>query len=463
MGLEVAVPVTDGGGGTCYVDIVPLSTSGTWGDGVIHYVGAYDGPIRRRRPEPGNIVAADFNGAGKPSIALDRSGTGQIEVLLADLASNQFLPVETVQRLVVEQPSACSPWRPSWAHAATVVYRGPTSDPSTLVHNSNGTWTRTYPDGTVIQFNSSGQETSESDRNGNTFTYAYVTSGAAAGALATITDPVGLITTLTYNSSGYLSTITDPADRVTTFTVDSHDNLTEIVDPDGAITDVRLLDALEPRGHHRDRPRRQHRDGPLQQLRPVDQRDALRRHVDDRRSTRRRPTACWRPGGSGSLSTAYEGSVTDPDGHTTTLTFNWMSHPTGEVDATGGTTTTTYNSRASRSPRPTPMGRTITYTYDSTGDVTSITEPYVAIRRIGVRRLGRRPRLDRDDHVRRLVRRAHVDHRLQRQHHHVHARLARQRARGGPARRRRPGVDLQFRRPGAHLHRRRRGNHHVHV
>ena len=66
-----------------------------------------------------------------------------------------------------------------------------------------------------------------------------------------------------------------PPYRVTTFTVDAHDNLTEIVDPDGATTDVRLFDALEPRGHQRDRPRRQYRDGPLQQLRPVDQRDAL--------------------------------------------------------------------------------------------------------------------------------------------------------------------------------------------
>ena len=37
--------------------------------------------------------------------------------------------------------------------------------------------------------------------------------------------------------------------------------------------------------------------------------------------------------------------MTDPDGHTTTLTFNWMSHPTGEVEANGGTTTITYNSQ----------------------------------------------------------------------------------------------------------------------
>src|SRR5262249_54538461 len=109
-------------------------------------------------------------------------------------------------------------------------------DTSSLVHNANGTWTRSYPDGTVIQFNSSGQETSETDRNGNTTSYSYVASGAAAGALQTVTDPVGLVTTLAYDVNGHLHTITDPASRVTTFTVDSNGNLTQIVDPDGAVT-----------------------------------------------------------------------------------------------------------------------------------------------------------------------------------------------------------------------------------
>ena len=124
---------------------------------------------------------------------------------------------------------------PFMGTAAVSGYRGPTSDPSTLVQNEDGSWTRTYPDGTVIQFNSSGQETSESDRNDNTFTYGYVSSGAAEGALQTITDPVGLTTTLAY-SGGEIRTITDPALRVTTFTLDAHDNLTSVTDPDGATT-----------------------------------------------------------------------------------------------------------------------------------------------------------------------------------------------------------------------------------
>ena len=69
MGLEVAVPVTNGDGDDAYLDIVPLSESATWGNGVVHYVGAFAGYYEFGFL-PGTIVAADFNGAGKPSIAL---------------------------------------------------------------------------------------------------------------------------------------------------------------------------------------------------------------------------------------------------------------------------------------------------------------------------------------------------------------------------------------------------------
>ena len=73
---------------------------------------------------------------------------------------------------------------------------------------------------------SAGQDTSSADANGNTTHYAYVASGAAAGALQTITDPVGLITTLAYNgTTGKLSTVVNPAGGVTTFTF-SGSNLT---------------------------------------------------------------------------------------------------------------------------------------------------------------------------------------------------------------------------------------------
>ena len=181
MGLEVAVPVAGDDGSAIHrrrADF-QLRDDGTGRDLLL-------GDEAESSP-PGNIVAADLNGSGKPSIAMT-DGSDNIWVLLSDPASNQFLPVEDIATTSAPGMLAVAPFMGT---PATVVYRGPTSDPSTLVQNEDGSWTRTYPDGTVIQFNSSGQETSESDRNGNTFTYAYVASGAAAGALATHHRPRG--------------------------------------------------------------------------------------------------------------------------------------------------------------------------------------------------------------------------------------------------------------------------------
>ena len=64
-----------------------------------------------------------------------------------------------------------------------VNYTGFATDTSTLTYSSSShTYTRAYHDGRPSSFNSSGQETSITDGNGNTTSYAYVTSGAAGAA-----------------------------------------------------------------------------------------------------------------------------------------------------------------------------------------------------------------------------------------------------------------------------------------
>ena len=65
-----------------------------------------------------------------------------------------------------------------------VNFTGNAADSSTLTYSSSShTYTRAYPDGSTVIFNSSGQETSSTDRNGNTYNYAYVTSGAGDGCI----------------------------------------------------------------------------------------------------------------------------------------------------------------------------------------------------------------------------------------------------------------------------------------
>ncbi len=103
-------------------------------------------------------------------------------------------------------------------------YNTSAGDFSTLTV-SGGVYTRTLPDGTKINFNSSGQQTSVVDRDGNTTTFGY-----SSGKLTTITDMNNQVTTLTYNSSGLLSGITDPASRTATLTYTGK-QLTSITDP----------------------------------------------------------------------------------------------------------------------------------------------------------------------------------------------------------------------------------------
>jgi len=105
----------------------------------------------------------------------------------------------------------------------------PAGNFSTLVENEDDSFTQTLTDGTQINFNSSGQETSSVDTNGNTTSFTY-----SSGLLTGITDMNGQTTTLSYNDSGLLSSITDPASRTATLSY-SGSQLTSITDVGGNV------------------------------------------------------------------------------------------------------------------------------------------------------------------------------------------------------------------------------------
>ena len=107
-------------------------------------------------------------------------------------------------------------------------FDSPVGDFTTLVRNPNGTYARTFTDGTISRFDAAGRLVSVNDRIGNATVYAY-----DAGHLASITDPVGLVTTFTYVQNRF-STITDPAGRQTKLNYDTAGNLISITDPDGS-------------------------------------------------------------------------------------------------------------------------------------------------------------------------------------------------------------------------------------
>jgi RHS repeat-associated protein len=161
----------------------------------------------------------------------------------ADIVNSSSSPygagwsLDAVQRLwpvtggvILELPGGTSLWFANGGTSGTFVT--PAGDFSTLAQNTGtGVYTRTMKDGTKINFDSTGKQTSVVDRNGTTLTFAY----NASNLLSTITDAYNQVTSFSYNAQNRVSTIQDPANRVVSLGYDASNRLTSIADPDGAL------------------------------------------------------------------------------------------------------------------------------------------------------------------------------------------------------------------------------------
>lgn len=97
----------------------------------------------------------------------------------------------------------------------------PEGEFSTLVKNTDATWTRTYPDGSKANFTATGLLSSYEDRVGNQTSFAWAASSDGRMHPTTITDPVGKQITFSYYTQGYVSMISDPTTRNSQFGYDS--------------------------------------------------------------------------------------------------------------------------------------------------------------------------------------------------------------------------------------------------
>ena len=114
--------------------------------------------------------------------------------------------------------------------AVTSGFQAPPRVMGQLVRNPDSTFAFTQKDKTRFTFSSTGQLTSEADRNGNTTTLSY-----SAGQLASVTDSAGRSLTFGYTGSR-LTRVSDGANRQVSFLYDASGNLTSATDVAGSVS-----------------------------------------------------------------------------------------------------------------------------------------------------------------------------------------------------------------------------------
>ena len=307
----------------------------------------------------------------------------------------------------------------NWRHKSYTfgggVYSGQPGNNSTLIKNTDGTFTLTHKDGQAYVF-SGGKLASITDRNGNTLNHAY-----SGNNLTTVTDPSGRVVSFTYDAANHLTSITDPSGNAYAFTVG--DTLTSVTQPDGGAwnytydsnafmltkTDPlgnitgysyddqhRILTSTDPEGKTRNITYPQtsdtikstsftEKDGGVwnysydtqsgQLLSKTDPQSGTTSYAYDTNGNR---TATTNPDGT-TTSATYDvtGNMltsTDALGQTTGYTYNTFGQVTGIVDPQGGTTAYAYDTKGNLSALTDSTGATTNYAYDAKGNIVKVTD-----------------------------------------------------------------------------------------
>ena len=147
---------------------------------------------------------------------------------------------------------------PSCVTSGPCVFLSPPSDFTTVQRVADGSYTRTFRDGSLVNYDQAGLMVDVRDRNGNASQIQYVPDGS--GRVKRLIDPLGKAIVFAYadsiNSTApkSLRTITDPMGRQSQIVIDASNDLTRITDPDNVIAFVGtysahlLTAALDRRG-----------------------------------------------------------------------------------------------------------------------------------------------------------------------------------------------------------------------
>jgi len=248
------------------------------------------------------------------------------------------------------------------------IYYPPTGDFSTLVKNSDGTYSITEKDGLKRNFSSSGTITSLVDRNGNTLTFTYT-----SGKLTTITDPNGRSAILAYDANNKLTTITDPKGNVYTFAY-TGGSLTSVTNPDSGQwkysygANGLLATKIDPENNQ------------SSYVYGANNRLASATGPDGKARSYTFPALVT----TGKIPDAYPQSVlprkqfvfTEKDGGSWSYSYDTRTETTSsKTDALGNVYSYTYDSQGNMLTKTEPRIGTTTYTYDAKGNVLSIKNP----------------------------------------------------------------------------------------
>ena len=176
----------------------------------------------------GLITTGDFDKDADPDLAIINGSYNQIHVFINDgqgtFAEQQIIPISNIAGLTSFNLQSDYDYQ----------YTSQADDPSKLVINANSSgYTRFYPNGKKVIFDTVGLHIATIDRYGNTTSFEY----DEQERLNTIAHPGNLVTTYNYGmDDGKIESITDPANRITYFDHDIDGNLISITDPEGAVT-----------------------------------------------------------------------------------------------------------------------------------------------------------------------------------------------------------------------------------
>jgi len=249
----------------------------------------------------------------------------------------------------------------------------------------------------IFRFDTNGRLLSQRDLNGYEVSYGYDTNGR----LAQMTDAAGRTLSLAHDTAGRITQVTDPANRSVSYAYDSAGDLVSVTDVAGGTTTFaydaahRMTSMTDPRGgvvsnvyDTADRVTQQtDRDGGITTFQYADTVTTItdpngnvkhQEYLDGvlTASTEGVGTAAeatWRY--SYDPFTLGSETVTDPNGHVRTFSYDDYGNPLTATDPLGRTTSFTYGPAGQLTSVTDPAGVTTTLTYDANANLLSTERP----------------------------------------------------------------------------------------